>query len=509
MFPLRNPFQRRFPRLPRGADAGATPAAPVGGFSGSVATLLTGTTASTAFSLLLLPVLTRLYPPSAFGVLTYFTAVTATLAVVASLRYETAIMLPEKSADASSVFWLSLVLTIAVALLCTLLIPWSGDIARAMGMPSAAPFLTLVGPVLLLMRLVRLAEIWYSRSHRFGRITAAQVGTSVTTGGTRVGAAAAGAAGPGGLIGGFIVGQIAAVAIYAARLKGNGAPLLEASTPRRMAAAAHRYRRFSLFSAPAALVTATTARLPYLLLPLFFLESDRILGLLGQASNALALPLGLIGGAVGQVFFVHAARRARDGSVAPLSDSVHRRLVAIALFPTLMLMLAGPSLFAFVFGNEWVEAGVYVRYVAPWLFFASVAAPLAAIYDVMERQRLEMWTSILQFLLPAAALVAGGRIGSIHQTLLFLGIAGSLARIAHIVLLLSVAKVRFRQIAAPYVLFGAFSLPFLAPTLAAQRFGASPAVIALVAVASGLLYAFLLNRKMPLLPRDWDAGERA
>ena len=55
-----------------------------------------GTSISQIIIIFCSPVLTRLYPPEAFGVYKIFVSITAILTVVANLRYELAIVLPEK-----------------------------------------------------------------------------------------------------------------------------------------------------------------------------------------------------------------------------------------------------------------------------------------------------------------------------------------------------------------------------------------------------------------------------
>ena len=59
--------------------------------AGDALTLLAGGALAQLLPLLLGPVLTRLFTPQAFGVFTQFTTIAATLAVVASLRYEQAL----------------------------------------------------------------------------------------------------------------------------------------------------------------------------------------------------------------------------------------------------------------------------------------------------------------------------------------------------------------------------------------------------------------------------------
>ena len=62
--------------------------------------MLTGTAAGQLVSILLSPVLTRLYSPQQFGVLSVYTALLTILVVIASLRYELTVPMAASDEDA-------------------------------------------------------------------------------------------------------------------------------------------------------------------------------------------------------------------------------------------------------------------------------------------------------------------------------------------------------------------------------------------------------------------------
>ena len=71
-------------------------------FAGDVLKLVSGTTLAQAIGILITPILTRLYAPEAFGTLALFTSITSILSVIACMRYELAIMLPESDEEAAN-----------------------------------------------------------------------------------------------------------------------------------------------------------------------------------------------------------------------------------------------------------------------------------------------------------------------------------------------------------------------------------------------------------------------
>jgi hypothetical protein len=73
-----------------------------GEFNRHVLTLVTGTGLAQIIPLAITPILARIYSPEQFGVFALFIAVASSLSVVATGRYELAIMLPRKDVDAAS-----------------------------------------------------------------------------------------------------------------------------------------------------------------------------------------------------------------------------------------------------------------------------------------------------------------------------------------------------------------------------------------------------------------------
>ena len=71
----------------------------------------------------------------------------------------------------------------------------------------------------------------------------------------------------------------------------------------------------------------------------------------------------------------------------PLSILIQVRCT-IALFPFLLLAITGSSLFDFVFGQDWTEAGIYAQLLSFKLFLTFVFGPFLGLANVLEKQEL-------------------------------------------------------------------------------------------------------------------------
>ena len=89
-------------------------------FSRNVLTLMTGTTIAQAIPIIISPILTRMYTPEDFGKYAVFLSIILILSPIATLRYEQAIMLPNKSKDALALFHGSFYILLFMTLFITL-----------------------------------------------------------------------------------------------------------------------------------------------------------------------------------------------------------------------------------------------------------------------------------------------------------------------------------------------------------------------------------------------------
>lgn len=466
------------------------------GLYGSIFTLVSGSTAALALAYLVRPILTRLYTPEAFGVLGFFLSLVAILTAGASGRYDDALMLPADDRDARTLRRLASLLTLIVALACVPLVIWRAEVAALFGDPEIAPYLTVVPLAVAITGGVRIVDRWLTRARRFGtlsrlRVAGAGVRVPVQLGGGIWGT-------PWGLIGGALIDRLMWPLFLAVDARRHTGPD-ERSSPQadRIRAVAARYRRFPLYSAPAALLSTSSSQLPALVLLYFF--DARVVGFFSQSFGLLMVPIALVGGSVGQVYFSHAAEARRRGTLARLTESVFRRLVMIGLFPTLALIAVGPNAVAFVLGEAFREAGVYARLLAPALFFVFASSPLSSLFDVMERQRANLAFNASVFAGRVVALLVGGFAGDARLTVGLFGLVSAVLWTVHTAWMVRLGGVPLRRVAAPLARYLACAVvPFgllLLPVVQTS----SPALATLAAAAATLLYfglAFLVEYRL-------------
>ncbi|MDA0873924.1 MAG: oligosaccharide flippase family protein [Bacteroidetes bacterium] len=457
-------------------------------FRAPVLKLLSGTGIAFVIGYLAHIVLLRLFPAEFWGVSDYVIAWVSILAPVSSLRYEDALMLPEDRRQAAHAYLLSVgavLLFSALALTVLLLSPALMAYFEAKG---AGRWMLLLPAALLTNRLAKITELWLSRHDHFGQVSVAQVVQSSSMVGTRIGAGWVGP-GPGGLLWGYVVGYaLSFVGMSRALVRSLRSALQGGPSWADLRIMASRYRRFPAFTMPAAMISGLITRLPILLIPIWF--SMEVTGQFSRGFNMLFVPLSLLAAAVAQVFFVRAVEARRAGGLAAFTANVHARLVLMAFWPSLVLMVAGGDIFETLFGADWRHAASYLLFVAPWILFTVVASPLTRLFDVLERQRLEFGITVVSLAVIAGSLWVGGQSGDMSRLLLYLGIGGGIVRFGQTLLLLHLARCSWRDVIRPYVRYSVLAAPFLALAGWCATLGI-PLLTTAVALLGGILFLAL------------------
>src|SRR5450759_1161965 len=125
--------------------------APSGSFTANVLTLMTGTTIAQAILITIAPILTRIYKPEDFGIFALYMAIVSMIAIIATGRYELAIMLPENDDDAINIVCLSVCIVFFISFM-TLIVIWlfNAQITKLMGSDKLSIWIYLI-PISVLL----------------------------------------------------------------------------------------------------------------------------------------------------------------------------------------------------------------------------------------------------------------------------------------------------------------------------------------------------------------------
>lgn len=368
-------------------------------FIHSVTVLVSGTALSQVIIVALTPLLTRLYTPEDFGVLSVYSSVMLTVAIVTSLHYETAIPLPEKEKDAVNLLALSFFILLMNVLLSFIILAVFKEPLLSLfnieGMNKMIDFLPLS---ILGFGLFQVYQLWLLRQENYAQITKGKVRMNVSQIFSQTGL---------GFITtssfGLIAGEVAG------RLIGGGGMALSSwkevkkkkafLSRRKMWKLAKRYRRFPLVSSWSSLLSGLTSHLPMLFIA--YALGVKAAGWYLLANRILALPDALLGYSVKQVYMAKSAKiiHASFSGFSALFWGTVKQMGLISLFIYIPIVLFSPFVFPFVFGESWGDAGVFVQCMSVLFLGQLIAGPISATFILLEEQYIEVLCEFIRLIL--------------------------------------------------------------------------------------------------------------
>lgn len=140
----------------------------------------------------------------------------------------------------------------------------------------------------------------------------------------------------------------------------------------------------------------------------------------------LQAPMALILRALRQVLFQKAAEIHHQGqSLLSLYAKTTLGLFAVAAFPSLVLLIWAPDLFAWVFGSQWRSAGEFARALVLWILVSSCNLPAVLFARLIRIQRAVFIYDLFLLAARCAVLLIGGKLLTGLQTIWLFSIVGA------------------------------------------------------------------------------------
>jgi lipopolysaccharide exporter len=338
-------------------------------FIKNAATLTIGTILAQSISLIITPILSRIYSPNDYGLVTIFGAVSAISATIVSLSYPIRIVLPKSNNEARRLTFIAIAIPILLGLfliILSLILPNSYlKISKLNGIGLWLQGSIFIGVITAIMTAL---TYWMNRNLQYFNISKLKV----------IQAALISSFGLGmgffqisdGLVFAQFFGLILTfvACVYMSTIKFTKADTIG------LISLAKKHSVAPKFLFPTAILDVFTSQLPFFLLALWF--SNELVGHYRMSFALLSIPASLIGASISQVFYQ------RFGEVLPNYLGAKKLLVetwvvlaVVGFVPFLFVMLYGESFFAIVLGNSWALSGKIASIIAIMSFFSLLHSP--------------------------------------------------------------------------------------------------------------------------------------
>jgi O-antigen/teichoic acid export membrane protein len=359
--------------------------------------MLTGTGIAQLLPVVISPVLTRMYDEEQFAVFGTFLAFVSILSVVSTLRYSHAIVISSDRKELTSTLALCGLLTVGVSVAFILALPVAMKVGSDFESVRSLQwefYLVPFSGALMSLNLGFYAVLNWSRRYQTmakGKVFQASV---VAVGSLILGAISKFE--ESGLVISFVLGQLAfsAFLIYflVAEFRGHSDLFKSVS----ISEPARKHYKFPFFSLPADLLNTITSHLP--LLMIMEICDRQSGGFYSLTNRVLIVPISFIAAGVLDVFRKEAsAAFEKCGECFKVTVFTVLGLLSVGIIGFLPVALFGPELFAFIFGEEWRESGVFASFLSVFFAFRLAASPTSYVFYIVGRQKTDLIWQIVLF----------------------------------------------------------------------------------------------------------------
>ncbi|MCG3860916.1 oligosaccharide flippase family protein [Psychrobacter sp. Ps5] len=358
--------------------------------------LASGTIVAQIIAFITIPILSRTYSQEAFGLLAIFSAVVVFISSFATLKYDTALVLPKDDKDAYTLLKLSNIATLIITVICVsfmlLPIPY---FKQYQGLQ------VLIGIGVLLSVNYNNSALWNIRYKQFNHTSISKVVQSIAIflaqyllyhyfelKGLIIG----------NVIGIFIAG------IYLIINRDFDWKVYRAITKNNMREQGKRYIDFPKYFTAANAILSLSSSLPVLLFVKYIPLSQ--IGVYGIALRIISQPVSLIANSIRSVILADMAeRKNRNKSILKWYINILLGLFVLSILASVFLILLADYIVNIFLGKEWADAALYAKMLIPLLIGMMIASPGIAAVRVFEMQKYNFKYSIVSLVLKAITLL--------------------------------------------------------------------------------------------------------
>ena len=358
---------------------------------------MSGTIIAQAIPIAISPLLTRIYTPEDFGVFALYMSVALIGTVIATGRYELAILLPNKDSDALNIVVLSIIISVLMSFISLLIVfIFNSQITVFLGNPEVSNWLYFTPVAILMSGIYQSFNYWLTRKKLYNKIAANRVIQNSATGLTSIGMGLANFGG-GGLILGGIFGQTIATIIFSGTIWENNKEKVKQIKVLKIYALLKKYIKLPKYNLPNALIDGFRLAGINILIAKFF--TTAVLGQFSLAWKMLQVPMALIGGSLSQVFFQTTASSKKNNLHSIVKKFLLKSiLISAPLF--LLIYIFSVDIFIIIFGENWKLAGEAASVMTPWIFMNFLTSPLSTIFITINKQEALLMFSVVFMILP-------------------------------------------------------------------------------------------------------------
>ena len=349
---------------------------------------------SSLFIFITLPFITSLFTVSQLGEYQLLISIITIFGVVASLKYEMAIVLPKNDEIAMKVYKLCLYILLIFSLsIGFILFLFNNTSLGLIKSDTITKFFWFIPIGIFFFGLFEVIKYGLMRKKLFTEFSLGRLYQVIST---QLSMIIFGLMNPNifSLFFSYILGFIIASSLY---LK-KSLIFIKPKSVGSLFETAVKYKKFPIFNSLMVFLNTLSNELPVFFLAQFF-STDK-LGLYMLANRLCVIPMNFIGTAIGKVYFQKASEIYNDNPEKLLSiyTGTTKRLMFLGSIPFIGIIIFSPILVEIIFGEDWRASGLFMQIISIGIFFKFITSPIGTTFTVVNKQEIAFYLTLISLI---------------------------------------------------------------------------------------------------------------
>lgn len=364
-------------------------------FIKNIATLMSGTVLAQLITFLSMLLITNFYTASDFGVYALFISVSSIFTVIATGRYELAIILPKHHGTALNILVLIAFISLLFCSALFIFVFFSYSfIIKYFNIQLGYNVLQLLAVFVFFSSLSQAFYYFFNRFAEYKIMSLSRLIYSLINALTMYFFGKCIIV-DNGLVISCVISNIALIIFYLTTFLKKYKILIKYIRLKTIKNLAFKYRDFPRYSLLGECCSNFSLQLPTFLLSVFY--NNSILGYYSLSYRCIVAPLQIITSSFGDIFRKEASEAYINLGNCKLQFIIFaKKLFIISLILFLPLLFLGKDIFVFIFGEQWEISGIYAQILAPMFILRLIANPMSNVSIITEHQG---WGLIIQLLI--------------------------------------------------------------------------------------------------------------
>lgn len=355
--------------------------------------LISGTAIGQMIPVISAPIVTRIFSPEQYGVFGIFLIITSLLNLFSTFQIENAILIEKENSKAATILQLTIFISIAISLIVLLFsLVFKEIIANFFNVPELQQYLYFLPIVVFLTGINNSLSAWANRLAIYKVLSIQRIISSLVTPLVTI------------IIGfyfkstiglfmGLVIGLLAGVLILYFRIIKNDR--IFRFSKNEMKVLFKRYISIPKYNLPSQFLNMFLIQFPGILLSKYY--SISAVGYYNLSNRMLNMPTLLISQSIGEIYKKKASEEFhKTGNCEKSFITFLKMLFFLSIVPFIILFLFSPQLFAFIFGQNWKQAGVFSRIMTLMFFLRFIISPLTFVSFLRDKLKIHfLFTALL------------------------------------------------------------------------------------------------------------------